>query len=48
MTSCHDDDPDARRYEIYARFDVAAAWLGTQGVPLGAPTDGGAPIDAGR
>lgn len=48
VTSCHDDDPDARRYEIYARFDVAAAWLGTQGVPLGAPTDGGAPIDAGR
>lgn len=44
VTSCHDDDPDARRYEIYARHDVASAWLASQGVPLGAV---GAAGDAG-
>jgi hypothetical protein len=34
VTSCHDDEQDARRYEVYARFDVAAAWLAAEGVPL--------------
>jgi hypothetical protein len=32
----------ARRYEIYARLDVAAAWLTTQGVPLAGAPDAGA------
>lgn len=34
VTSCHDDEQDNRRYEVYARHDVAAAWLATEGVGL--------------
>lgn len=45
VTSCHDDEQDNRRYEVYARHDVAAAWLREQGVGLA--LDGGSAADAG-